>query len=108
MNEIDLEAIGERVARLERDVRLWKGAAMVTMATIVLLGALIAFSATSRNLVSRSLTIVDEQGNQRIRLDSIEHTPRLRLFDEKGTTRADLAAGNVGAGLALAEEGGNH
>jgi hypothetical protein len=45
MNATDVEAIGERVTRLEREVTLWKRAAT---ATIVLLVALIAFSLATR------------------------------------------------------------
>ena len=45
LNAYDLEAIGERLTRLEREVRLWKRAAA---ATIVLLVALIAFGLTPR------------------------------------------------------------
>ena len=98
MNENDFGAVGERFTRLEREVRLWKRAAT---ATIVLLVALIAFSPTLRTrearaadssakeLVLRSLTIVDEQGNRRILLDS-KDTPMLALDHEKGTPCAFL------------------
>jgi hypothetical protein len=101
MSVSDIEAIGERFTRLEREVRLWKRAATATM---VLLVALIAFGPTTRmrearaadsvakDLVVRSLTIVDEHGNPRIVLDSTKNTPRLRFSDEKGTTRAALVS----------------
>jgi hypothetical protein len=115
MNENDIEAIRERFTRLEREVRLWKRAAT---ATIVLLVALIAFSSTARtrdaraadsptnDLVGRSLTIVDEQGNRLIRLDSIESTPMLALCDEKGTLRVSLAAFKDSPGLGVRDEKG--
>jgi len=107
MNQTDLEAMGERLGRLERELRLWKRAAM---ATVVLLLALLAFGPTPRTrearaadssakeLVARSLTIVDEQGNRRIALDS---RPAVMLYDEKGTLRASLAATNDSPVLAL-------
>ncbi len=113
MNENDLRAIEERFTRLEREVRLWKRAAT---ATIVLLAAMIAFSPTPRtrearaadssatDLVVRSLTIAGVHGNRRIRLDIIKNTPRLLLYDEKGTARAILAAGKDGPALYLADD----
>jgi hypothetical protein len=108
MNANDVEAIGERFTRLEREVRLWRRAAT---ATTVLLVALIAFSPTrktqearaadsfAKDLVVRSLAIVDERGIPRIVLDSNKNTPRLRFSDEKGTTRAALGVDKVGPAI---------
>ena len=97
-----------------REVRFWKSAAT---ATIVLV-ALIAFNPTPRtqearaadssakDLVLRSLKIVDEQGNKRIRLDIVQNRPTLTLFDEKGTPRTGLSASDAGGMLALYDEEG--
>ena len=116
MNENDLEAIGERFTRLEREVRLWKRAAT---ATIVLLVALIAFSPTPRtreasaanssakDLVVRSLKIVDEQGTTRAGLSATKHGgSALDLYDEKGTLRAALGASKDGPALGFSDEKG--
>jgi hypothetical protein len=112
MNENDLEVIGERFTRLEREVRLWKRAATATM---VLLVALIAFSppprtreasaadSAAKDLVVRSLTIFDEHGNRRIALDS---RSALVLYDEKGTLRAGLGIDKDGPALVLHDEKG--
>jgi hypothetical protein len=115
MNANDLDAIGERFTRLEREVRLWKRAATVT---IVLLVVLIAFSSTprtrearaadssARDLVVRSLTIVGEDGKRRIALATGEDGPGLTLLDEKGTPRVILLASKDGPGFALLDEKG--
>ncbi|MGA3229142.1 MAG: hypothetical protein ABSD51_04270 [Candidatus Binatus sp.] len=115
MNANDLEAIGERFTRLEREVRLWKGAAT---ATIVLLVALIAFSPTprtrearaadssARDLVVRSLKIVDEQGRTRIGFGIDKGGPALLLADEKGKVRASLDATKDGSTLELDDVNG--
>jgi hypothetical protein len=116
MNASDVEAIEERFTRLERSVRLWKRAATVT---IVLLVAIIAFTSTPRmrearagdssakNLVAKSLTIVDEHGKPRIKLASIENSAALVLYDEKGTIRASLGTDNeTGTALGLNDEKG--
>jgi hypothetical protein len=116
MNTNDLEAIGVRLKRLEREVGLWKRAAM---ATIVLLVALVPFSLITRtrearaadssvkDLVVRKLTIVDEQGNRRIALATQADRAVLMLFDENGTLRASLVDLKDGpAGLSLDDEKG--
>jgi len=115
MNANDIEAIGERFTRLEREVRLWKRAAT---ATIVLLVASVAFSPTprmrearaanssARDFVVRSLTVVDDQGTPRAGLGSGKDGLGLVLSDEKGTGRASLAALKDGPSLALLDEQG--
>jgi len=84
----------------------------------VLLVALTAFSAASRtrearaadssarDLVVRSLTIVDEHGNRRILLTTKKDSAVLALFAEKGTMLADLAAAKDVAMLELSDEKG--
>jgi hypothetical protein len=115
MSGNDFGAIGERLTRLEREVRLWKRGATATM---VLLVALFAFGPTTRmrearaadsgaqDLVVRSLKIVDEKGKQRAGLTVLEDGPNLRLTDEKGKGRASLAVNEVGSALVLNDDKG--
>ena len=58
-----------------------------------------------QELVLSSFTIVDEQGNRRILLDS-KDTPMLALYDEKGTPCAFLGVLKGFAGLSLFDEKG--
>jgi len=115
MNDNDLEAIGERLTRLEREVKNWKRAATAAM---VLLAVLIAFSPTLRTreagasgssaqdlLVSR-LRLVDPEGKVRGGLGVTKDGPALALFDGKGSS-AILAASKDGAHLDLEDERGS-
>ena len=109
------EAVGERFTELEREVRLY-GSVQRRQRSFFYV-ALIAFSPTlqtrearaadssAKELVLRCMTIVDEQGNRRILLDS-KDTPMLALYDEKGTPCAFLGVLKGFAGLSLFDEKG--
>jgi hypothetical protein len=115
MNEANSGAIEERLARLERGVKLCKRAATATM---VLLVSLIVWSvATSsgrvwlggsgaRDLMAKSLTIVDEKGTPRVYLATTKDGPRLRLNDEKATPRVVVGVNKDGPGVLLNDEKG--
>jgi hypothetical protein len=103
LNVSDLEAIEERMTRLEREVRIWKRAAIVTLFPIA---ALIAFSLTPRNLVAKSLKIVDQEGTTRIVLGVDKDGPIMGLSDEAGTTRAILFASKDDAAVQINDQKG--
>ena len=92
-------AIEDRLERLERGVKRGKRAPTATMVLLVLL---IAWSVAARNgkaraagsgardLVARSLTIVDDKRTQRVVVKITKDGPSVRLSDEKGKLRFDL------------------
>ena len=105
-------AVEERLAHLERGLKLGKrGAAMVLLVLLVAWsfatrsGWARAANSGAKDLVARSLTIVDEKGNQRVVL-AVTDGARVVLY-EKGNARVGLGVSKDGPGMALVDENGH-
>ena len=71
----------------------------------VALGRSTASQATTPNLRTRELELVDEKGTVRARLNvESDQEVVFRLLDKNGTIRVKLGAGENGSGLLLADE----
>jgi hypothetical protein len=115
MGQKDIGVIDERIARLEREARVWRRG---TAAMMVLLGILIALTsvartenarasgADTRKLVVRKITVVDRKGRPRIELEIGKYGAALRLLDGHGKNRSALWVGKDGPGLTLSDGDG--
>lgn len=106
-------AIEERLARLELRVKRGKRVATATMVLLVVLsawsvaargGKAHAAGSGARDLVARSLTIVDEKGTPRVSLAITDDSPGVNLNDEKGNVRLSLVVLEDGPVVVLNDE----
>jgi hypothetical protein len=115
MGANDLEAIGKRFTRLEREIRVWKSGATAT--TVLLLALVLcgvipklrsasAADSSATDLVVRSLRVVDEQGITRAHVFAGKDGSQLVLYDKKGAWRVILGVSQDGPGLALYDQNG--
>jgi hypothetical protein len=107
-------AVEERLAHLERGLKLGKrGAAMVLLVLLVAWsfatrsGWARAANSGAKDLVARSLTIVDEKGNQRVVLAVTKNRSGVVLHDEKGNQRVGLGVSKNASTVLLGDERGN-
>jgi hypothetical protein len=113
MNAIDIVTIEERIARLERRVR--RGSRIAT-AMMLLLALLIAWNVLAytgrawlagwgaKDLVARSLRIVDARGTSRLHISLGKYGPVIALADENQRLRIAVGFANQGPGLELFDE----
>jgi hypothetical protein len=100
----------QRVERLEREIRWMRriGAVTVAIAAVVFLVGQ-SHKNAPRDLVGRSLALKDNQGRIRLRAvaDHDEQDPGLQILDQKGNERLRMALGRPGPYLTLRDELGN-
>jgi len=108
----DMQAVVDRLGKLERQSRRWRLAAFLATIGLVAVFAM-AQTSTPRELnaervTARAFTLIDSTGKTRARWGSTEDGPALFLFDEAGRARVGLAATKEGsAGLELYDAAGN-
>ena len=132
MNESRIEAIGERISHLEREVRLWKrgAAAMLAMLGVLVVlgfangtGKARAAGSDAKELTVSKLTMVDVQGRPRITLAvapplasevalsgcrptdfADTYVSELRFMDEHGRERACIMVSPTEASFGLLDK----
>jgi len=109
MHERDLQVLGERLARLERENRRWRRAgAMVlaALAAVVLLGQA-APGNGGRTVEAEQFVLRDAGGKVRAVLHAgADGSPHLEMRDAAGNARASLGLLGDVAGLSMTEAGG--
>jgi hypothetical protein len=108
MQGISIDALAERVARLERENRrLKQGGLALTVAAGV---ALLMGQAAPRNLLVRAQRIVvtDENGNDRIVLGAAKDKAGVQVLSGDGKATAVLAVSQDSAGVSVTDESGRH
>lgn len=104
-----MDDLAGRVARLEREARLWRLAAVGLLATGL---AALPLASRAQKAVPAGTTVrapfrvVDEQGRTLVRVDTDrDRNARLQLLDVRGTCLADLTESPLGGGLVQARTG---
>jgi len=108
MHERDLQVLGERLARLERENRRWRWTGplvLATLAAVVLLGQA-APGNVGRTVEAEQFVLKDASGKTRGTMATrADGTPRLEFLEEDGKPRVVLAVWpNGSASLGLSEK----
>jgi hypothetical protein len=109
--EIDLQAMCERVSRLERQNRTMKRlgtSVLVLAAAALLVGQAPAKPKPSggRTIEAETFVVVARNGEPAAKLGVFSGGPGLILLDEKGVSRGNLSLSKSGPGLSLSDENG--
>ena len=115
MSAIQMEALQNRLNRLERESRIWKSAAILALA-IFALGILMGATSSKKPRVvdeirAKRLYIVDGEDKIRAALalvvkENVEKGVGLALYDRKGHTRASLGVSPNGSNVLLKDADG--
>lgn len=96
-----MDALESRIERVERELRLWRGAALVALGVVVATLS-IGWAGPPQRLDVNELNVVDSAGGRgRISLKVGEAgpgQPSVTLVDNQGRTRATMAVRGDGAG----------
>ena len=91
LGDCAVASVTARMDRLERELRWWQ---LVGVATLAILGWGLVIGATREQVADeirvKRLLIVDDSGRSRAVLGTEGNAPALRLYDARGTNRAEI------------------
>ena len=91
----------DRVTRLERSVRLWQLIAVLPLIAIVVF-AMVPPEKVAEEMRARAFVVVDDEGEELVRLDDIEGRGRIRVSHQGGEwTSAIVSSKESGGTFAL-------
>lgn len=90
-----MQSLTSRIEQLERHCRLWRTGGL---GVLILVGfaAICGAIASSKDLETTKLNLVDEEGRQRIQIAADGNTPRITMKDAKGVSRIMMSIGESG------------